>query len=478
MSLELILLLSLASIIISSVRSGRLRSALLFCLSLIALYSLQPALALRSFDYWLPTLAIGLSVWVWLVTQDRLHDLGREGLETLVLLCAIVIAMAASSYLPRDLRWFVSLPVNWIDVLGFLLFIMFVAWGIRRVKKHTRKIDGILLVVIVTLFVGLKTPAITFELARFARKITGQSVDLANILDLNWIGFSYISFRLLHVLRDYRSGRLPEMGLQDFLLYVFFYPALSSGPIDRIERFRKDLHQDRAVSLWDQWQQGSARIVLGLFKKFVLADSLALIALNATHINLVQSVSWLWILLYAYSLQIFLDFSGYTDIAIGIGVLSGIRLPENFNHPYLQTDIGAFWNRWHITLAQWFRAYVFNPLTRALRKGSFARYSWFIILIGQMTTMVLIGLWHGVTWNFIVWGAWHGLGLFIHNRWTDFQRRRKIDMLGGKVFLRARALIGGFLTFNFVSLGWIWFSTPDMQSAWVAFLLLIGGSVG
>jgi alginate O-acetyltransferase complex protein AlgI len=478
MSLELILLLSLASIIISSIRSGRLRSSLLFCLSLIALYSLQPALSLRSFDYWLPTLAIGLSVWVWVATQDRQNDPGRKGHGTWLLLCAIVIAMAASSYLPRDLRWFVSLPVNWIDVLGFLLFLVFVTWGIKRVKKRTRTVDGILLVVIVALFVGVKTPAITFELARFARQVTGQSVDLANVLDLNWIGFSYISFRLLHVLRDYRSGRLPEMDLQDFLLYVFFFPALSSGPIDRVERFLKDLHQDRAVSLWNQWKQGSARIVLGLFKKFVLADSLSLIALNSTHINLVQSVFWLWILLYAYSLQIYLDFSGYTDLAIGIGIFSGIHLPENFNRPYLQTDIGAFWNRWHITLAQWFRAYVFNPLTRALRQGSFARYSWLIILIGQMSTMVLIGLWHGVTWNFIVWGAWHGLGLFIHNRWTDFQRRRNIDKLGGEVLVRVRALIGGFLTFNFVSLGWVWFSTPDIQSAWIAFLRLVGGSVG
>jgi alginate O-acetyltransferase complex protein AlgI len=478
MSLELILLLSLASIITSTIRSGRIRSFLLFCFSLIALYSLQPALSLRSFDYWLPTMAIALSVWVWMATQDRQKGLGKEELVSLVLLCVFVIAMAASSYLPKELRWFVSLPVNWFDALGFLLFIMLVAWGIRRIKKHTRIVDGILLIVIVALFIGLKTPAITLELARLARQVTGQSMDLANVFDLNWIGFSYISFRLLHVLRDYRSGRLPDMGVQDFLLYVFFFPALSAGPIDRVERFLKDLHQDRVVSRWEQWQKGGIRILLGLFKKFVLADSLALIAMSSNHIDLVHSIGWLWILLYAYSLQIYLDFCGYTDIAIGIGVLSGIQLPENFNQPYLQTNIGAFWNRWHITLAQWFRAYVFNPLTRALRQGSFARYAWFIILIGQMTTMVLIGLWHGVTWNFVVWGAWHGLGLFIHNRWTDFQRRKKIDKLGGAVFSRARALIGGILTFNFVSLGWVWFSTPDLQSAWMAFIRLMGGSVG
>jgi D-alanyl-lipoteichoic acid acyltransferase DltB (MBOAT superfamily) len=324
----------------------------------------------------------------------------------------------------------------------------------------------------------LKAPPLTEGLARIARQVTGQSPELANVLDLNWLGFSYIAFRLLHVLRDYRNDRLPGMDFQSFLLYVFFFPALTAGPIDRVERFLKDLNADREIFTWDQFRLGGSRIMLGLFKKFVLADSLRLVALNATHVEHVQSRFWLWLLLYLYSFQIYFDFSGYTDIAIGIGTLSGIQLPENFRRPYVQTDIGAFWNRWHITLAQWFRAYVFNPLTRALRQSKTSISPWLIILIGQMVTMILIGVWHGITWNFFIWGLWHAVGLFLHNRWMEYQRRRPLSKDHGMVIKRSRAILSWVVTFNFVSLGWVWFSSPDMQTAWSTLIKLMGGSLG
>ena len=478
MSLILIIILFISSIIISTIRSGKFRTSLLFLLSLTALYGLQPALTLRAFDYWLPTAAIGISVWVWFATRNIESSLARENTQTLSQLIVLTVVIAASSYLPKEVRWFASLPVDWTDVLIFLLVFTAVTWGIWRWRKTSRKVDGLLVLFIIVLFVGLKTPSLNIGLARLARQISGQSLDLASVLDLNWLGFSYIAFRLLHVLRDHDSGQLPTVSLREFMLYVFFFPALSAGPIDRVDRFLRDLSADREVPLWDQWRSGASRVGAGLFKKFVLADSLALIALRYTHIDLVESRGWLWILLYAYSFRIYFDFSGYTDIAIGIGMLSGIHLPENFSRPYLQTDLGAFWNRWHITLAQWFRAYVFNPLTRLLRQGVLKSYPWIIILIGQVTTMVLIGLWHGVTWNFVAWGAWHALGLFIHNRWTDFQRRMNITEWGGEVFARGRGVVGAFVTFHFVSLGWVWFSTPNMQLAWSTFLKLMGARLG
>ncbi len=113
--------------------------------------------------------------------------------------------------------------------------------------------------------------------------------------------------------------------------------------------------------------QGGLRIATGCFKKFVLADALSLFALNEVNAPLLKSSGWAWLLLYAYSFRLLLDFSGYTDIAIGLGSVMGFSLPENFHRPYLKADLTSFWNSWHITLAQWFRAYVFNPLTRALR---------------------------------------------------------------------------------------------------------------
>jgi alginate O-acetyltransferase complex protein AlgI len=181
--------------------------------------------------------------------------------------------------------------------------------------------------------------------------------------------------------------------------------------------------------------------------------------LNATNAAQVRSAGWAWVLLYAYTFQIFLDFSGYTDIAIAIGRLLGVRLPENFISPYLKPNITQFWNNWHITLTQWFRAYFFNPLTRALRSSKKKLPIPIIIFMTQIGTMILIGLWHGVTWNFFLWGLWHGLGIFFHNRWSDLTKARFIVL---PIRWQKVLNLGGILlTFHFVALGWVFFALPS-----------------
>ncbi len=479
MSLIHILVFAAVSMSLSMLSSGRWRTTLLSVVSILALYSLQPSLGLRSFDFWLPTMAIMLTAWIWIAIQGQEKAFSREDRNSFLILLGLMISVGLSGFLPKSLRYFVSLPTDLIDLFLAIALFLGISWGIWSIRfRRGTWLDVFLALVILGIFIGLKAPELTLALAQTARAAVGQSPDLASALDLNWLGFSYIAFRLLHTLRDHRSGRLPPLGLKAFLLFVFFFPALSAGPIDRIQRFINDLASDRAVAHWAQWQRGGARIARGLFKKFILADTLALIALDASNAGLVSSRPWLWLLLYLYSFRIYFDFSGYTDIAIGIGVLSGIDLPENFNQPYRQTDIGAFWNRWHITLAQWFRAYVFNPLTRYLRQSPIVQMPWLIILIGQTVTMVLIGLWHGITWNFFIWGLWHAGGLFIHNRWLAVQRLTNIANMRTGGAMRVRSLAGWLLTFNFVSLGWVWFLNPDIHKAWSTFLMLLGGPVG
>jgi D-alanyl-lipoteichoic acid acyltransferase DltB (MBOAT superfamily) len=182
----------------------------------------------------------------------------------------------------------------------------------------------------------------------------------------------------------------------------------------------------------------------------------------------------MWLLLYCYSLRIYFDFSGYTDIAIGLGRLLGIRLPENFASPYLKPNLTQFWTSWHMTLTGWFRNYFFNPLTRALRSGQADLPVPLVILMAQISTMVLIGLWHGVTAGFVLWGVWHGAGLFIQNRWSHFMK----DHLpawgrtgaGQKVLTYASI----FLTFHFVSLGWLFFTLPTPDNVWNVMAVLFG----
>jgi D-alanyl-lipoteichoic acid acyltransferase DltB (MBOAT superfamily) len=275
----------------------------------------------------------------------------------------------------------------------------------------------------------------------------------------------------MHTIRDRQSGRLPPVSLGEYVSYVIFFPTLSAGPIDRIERFITNLRTPQEFTA-DDLGEASKRVVLGLFKKFVIADTLAMIALNFRNASQVTSSGWAWLLLYAYAFQLYFDFSGYTDIAIGMGRLLGIKLPENFNSPYLKPNLTQFWNNWHMTLTQWFRAYFFNPVTRALRSGKKPLPIPAIILITQVATMVLIGLWHGVTLNFVIWGVWHGLGLFIHNRWSELTRNRMAALSSR---MQTVLNIGGvILTFNFIALSWVFFALPEPTISIHFFKVLFG----
>lgn len=257
------------------------------------------------------------------------------------------------------------------------------------------------------------------------------------------------------------------------MIYMVFFPALTAGPIDRLERFIQDLRQDSPFSVDDLIVSGR-RLAIGMFKKFVLADTLALIAINPLNVEQIRTTSWMWVLLYAYALQIYLDFSGYTDIALGIGKLLGINLPENFNKPYLKSNLAHFWNNWHMTLTQWFRAYYFNPLVRSLRRSKTRFSPALVVLFSQLSTMLLIGLWHGISWNFALWGVWHGLGLFVHNRWSEWIKPRLLFLECSSFLQRAYTVLGVLLTFHFVTLGWVWFALPQVSQATMVFSSLFG----
>ena len=454
--------------------SHRWRRWSLFIISLVAVYWLQPAVALRQFDFWFPTLSIGLSMMTWLVTRPREQGLSREDLAAGLFAVLIPLLISLSRFLPEGWQLTASRPPSTylVVIVGSILVIL--GFGGGWLAERSRLIYGLLGVIVVVIFIVLKTEPISIWASSLLRGVTGQSRSLAAPTDLYWLGFSYIAFRLLHVLRDHQSGRLIAASFMDFLTYILFFPAITAGPIDRIERFTSKLHKASAPSAGEYFT-GAKRIVLGVFQKFVLADGLAVIALNSTNAALTHSVPWLWALVFAFSLRLYFDFAGYTDVAIGIGLIAGIQLPENFDRPYLKTNIGAFWNSWHMTLANWFRAYVFNPLTRALRKGRSRMNPALIILIGQLVTMTLIGLWHGVTWNYALWGVWHALGLFIHNRWVAFLSARRDRIPPAFHKSRAMRTVSLVLTFNFVALGWVWFALPNVQMSWDILTRMFGG---
>lgn len=501
MSINVILVLSLGALLAGGVIPAlpgsyprRWLTPVLLLGSLLALFGLQPSSPLRNLDFWLPTASIALTLLCWAVTAPPEGRSLRQALPGLLAILCLPLAVGLSRYLGPLCCLTSSRPPQILPVLGVCVAIAILFLAIYLLLPRQRWLPGALpwalpwagIALILFLFVVLKSAALARLASGWLRGVAGQPVELASAADLPWLGFSFLAFRLLHVLRDFQTKRLPACSLGEFAAYALFFPAIVSGPIDRVQHFESQLRGElhgapRTVSAIEAALRddlaGLRRILTGCVKKFVLADSLAVFALNAQNASQTSSTGWMWLLLLAYTLRIYFDFAGYTDIAIGLARLVGINLPENFDRPYLKQNLTAFWNSWHITLSQWFRSYIFFPFTRTLRtRGEWAP-AWLTILAGQFVTMALIGLWHGISWNFFLWGAWHGLGLFVQNRWSDWVKGQlELDVAALPAAARLALQGGGWLiTFLFVSLGWVWFALPTPALALHVFGILIGG---
>lgn len=472
MSIFEILVLVGLCLLVWALRPGKLRTYFLLALSIGVIYWLQPPLPIRNLDFYLPLATVSLSVLGWVLTASAEQRVWRSTLPALAVMVVMVLLLAGSRVVGLDSYLLPSRPPR-LDVtlaaLGLVAVLVLVA---RRLAGGRTALAAAMAGLLILLVI-IKSPILSAQASQALRLLVGQSAGAASGLDIRWLGFSYVAFRLIHTLRDRQMGRLPDVSLAEYVTYVLFFPAFTAGPIDRVERFIKDLRQPPVLSSVD-WMDAGQRLAAGLFKKFVIADTLALFALNDRLAGEVTTTGWMWVVVYAYALQIYFDFSGYTDIAIGAARLVGIRLPENFAAPYLKPNLTQFWNAWHMTLTQWFRSYFFNPLTRALRSSNRPLPVWVIILLSQTATMLLIGLWHGITWNFVLWGVWHGLGLFAHNRWLDFSRARFAAWAVGPARQSLLAVSGAVLNFQFVALGWVFFALSSPGTSWQVLQTLMG----
>ncbi|MAT44981.1 MAG: hypothetical protein CL609_21825 [Anaerolineaceae bacterium] len=451
---------------------GKARGWLLLITSTLVIYWMQPAMPLRSLDFWLPTLTLAITVFSWLLTAEEEQKTEKQNWLTAVLLVGLVILIALTRYLSLDGLITANRPPLTVQVLVGLVILAAVGFVIGWFSRQKAWLTGGIIFLLV-LFLILKSPALSLWSSVGLRSMLGQSTQNATAFDIRWLGFSYVAFRLIHTIRDRQNNRLKAVTLQEYVNYVIFFPAFSAGPIDKLPRFAKDLREP-LVFYNPQLADAFYRLVVGIFKKYAIADSLSLIALNSQNAAQTQGAGYTWVLVYAYAFMIYYDFAGYTDIAIGLGKLLGIDLPENFNRPYMKNNLTQFWNNWHMTLTQWFRAYFFNPFTRSLRTRYKNLSVGWVILITQVSTMVLIGLWHGITWNFVLWGLWHGLGLFVQNRFSDWVKPR-LAQLQDKP--RLQNFLNGFntvLTFHFVALGWVWFALPQVGLSWQVILSSLG----
>ena len=264
------------------------------------------------------------------------------------------------------------------------------------------------------------------------------------------LGISFYTFHSISYIVDtYRGLRPPTSSFPDFALYVAFFPQLIAGPITRWGFFGPQLAEKRTVPL-ERLEASLFLLAAGLVKKVACADSLGGFVDGVYAAPADAGQIAVWVAVYAYAFQIYFDFSGYTDIAMGVAGLLGFRLPENFRHPYLSENPSEFWRRWHISLSSWLRDYLYISLG-GNRLGSIRTY------VNLFLTMLLGGLWHGAAWTFVLWGAFHGVWLALHrlvSRRNPFQRAA-LDH--GAPAPRTPRWLRRVVTFHLIALGWVVF---------------------
>jgi alginate O-acetyltransferase complex protein AlgI len=297
-------------------------------------------------------------------------------------------------------------------------------------------------------------------------ELAGESIAIRWLLPL---GISYYVFRMISYVIDSYRGIIKSAPLHEFALYTFFFPIFVAGPIQRFGPFQKEI-PNTLTAKPEYIAVGSWRVLLGAFKKVVIVDAILgkQVEILLTGSILHMTAGKLWIKSYLYALYIYIEFSALSDIAIGTAYLFGIKIMENFNWPYLVTNISRFWQRWHISLTSWLTDYIFKPLTRRIMKTPIKSSAILTAGIGYVVTMVVCGIWHGDELGFFYFGLYHGLGLAVWQAYVQFRRRflpKKI--LPGHI----GAVLAGLLTFHFICLSWPLFtrkmkiSTPDRAHA-------------
>ncbi|MCC5945467.1 MAG: MBOAT family protein [Bernardetiaceae bacterium] len=267
------------------------------------------------------------------------------------------------------------------------------------------------------------------------------------------IGISFYTFQTISYSVDlYRRELKPVKNILDFAFYVSFFPQLVAGPIVRAAEFIPQIYEKYRLSRLE-YQEALYLILVGLSKKIFISDYLSVNYVDRVFAEPVKYSGFENLMaVYAYAAQIYCDFSGYTDVAIGVALLLGFRLPLNFNSPYQSLDITDFWRRWHISLSSWLRDYLYIPLG-GNRHGVGRTYLHLII------TMLLGGLWHGAAWRFVIWGALHGGALALHKLWA-----RYVPISDKTKSTWAYRIIMGLITFHFVCFCWIYFRAPDVAT--------------
>lgn len=275
------------------------------------------------------------------------------------------------------------------------------------------------------------------------------------------LGLSFYGLRILHLIFDWSRGQLPATDSASKIRYLLFFPTQIAGPINRFPDFARDSRRRR----WDRdlVAVGLERVLYGSIKIVVLANYLVA-GKMATYLEMIPADGWLasYLGCVQYGLNLYLQFAGYSDIAIGLALLVGFRIPENFHRPFVAINIHDFWDRWHITLSHWCRDYVFQPVAAFTRSPH----------LGVIAGMLVLGIWHELSWRYVLWGVYHGLGLVV---WRQFQTWKTNIPRDYSPTLRSILMFASwFLTMNFVILSFALTRAESLPETWSIWMSILG----
>lgn len=276
------------------------------------------------------------------------------------------------------------------------------------------------------------------------------------------LAISFFTFEFVHYLVEVYRGTITA-NFRDFILFIMFFPTLVAGPIKRYQNFAKYLDFEKRLD-WREAGDGLERILFGLSKKLIVADTVARLTAPVWHDPLQYGPGILWLAAYGYAVQIYTDFSGYSDIAIGSAKLLGFKVEENFNWPYLRPNIREFWRSWHMSLTSWITDYLYIPLG-GNRKGEWRTNA------NTIVSMSLCGLWHGAALHFIVWGFYHGVAICIQRSYGRWRDRLFPDMRD--VLPNVRRVAATVFTFHIVVIGWMFFVLDAATATHVILKMLL-----
>lgn len=346
-----------------------------------------------------------------------------------------------------------------VIMLGVIIINYFSGLAVSSLEKKKKKIALIVAVVLNLIVLGFYKYMDFFIVN--ANLLLGSDIELMRIALP--IGISFYIFQSLSYTVDVYRGNAPvQKSFLKFALYVSLFPQLVAGPIVRYSEIVEFIDK-RKSSLHDV-AEGLRRFIIGLGKKVILANTMGEVAdkvFASGPMGIDTPIAWLGII--AYTLQIFFDFSGYSDMAIGLGRIFGFRFLENFNYPYISKSITEFWRRWHMSLGRWFKEYVYIPLGG--NKCSETRHYWNLLAVFMVT-----GMWHGASWNFIIWGLWNGIFVLLEKRFM-FSSSKAGDVRSDSAMVSISKHVYAMLAVIF---GFVIFRSDDMPTAIAYFQVLFG----